>query len=47
MITLRPPAPTDAQLRAIAASGAKGMVTAAREELQRRTTERLRRELGR
>lgn len=37
---------TDTQLRAIAASGARGMVAPARAEIRRRLHERLAREVG-
>lgn len=37
MIALKPPVKTDAQLRAIAASGATGLARAAQAEIRRRT----------
>lgn len=46
MITLKPPVKTDEQLRALAASGCKGLVNKARAELCARTTERLRKAVG-
>lgn len=50
MLTLTsPPRPvrTDAQLRALAASGASGLSKRAQAELQRRMTDALRKEMGR
>lgn len=45
MIRLLPPSRTTEQLRLIAASGASGLSRKAQAELQRRTTEALKREL--
>lgn len=42
MITLRPPEKSDAQLKALAASGASGLARKAQAELRARTNEALR-----
>lgn len=47
MLTLKPPIKTDAALKAIAASGSSGLSKKAQAALRERTTEALRREMGR